>query len=115
MPSDDSSHDELYRSLEKYLASALEVLSGWGEWLAEHERRVLDSNIASLQTHADDAQALHGDLRILSERRGELLPAPGRRPYLCDAQATGASAAAVAQRSRASATRQKRRELHGQP
>ena len=83
MPSDDSSNLELYRSLEKYLASALEVLSGWGEWLAEHERRVLESNIESLQAHAAEAQELHSDLKDLSQRRADVLARARAAGFTC--------------------------------
>lgn len=77
------SNNELYRSLDKYLQTALEVLSSWGEWLAEHERRVLSPDIKSLQTHAESAEALHRDLSQLSERRAQVLADARTAGYVC--------------------------------
>lgn len=66
-------NDDVYRSLDNYLDSALEILSKWGQWLSEHERHVLESGPEALLAHAAGAEQLHGELVELSERRSELL------------------------------------------
>lgn len=66
-------HDALFASLENYLVIALEVLSSWGQWLAEHERLVLDNAVQSFEQHAAKAAHLHRDLASLSESRANLL------------------------------------------
>jgi hypothetical protein len=83
MQSDENYSDELYRSLENYLETGLEVLSNWGDWLAEHERRVLQADVASLEAHAQNAQALHSDLTDLSQRRTQLLAAARASGFPC--------------------------------
>ena len=77
------SNTELYRSLESYLETALEVLSRWGEWLAEHERRILSTDIDSLERHSTEAQELHDDLRTLSEKRERVLSEARGAGYTC--------------------------------
>ena len=77
------SNIELYHSLENYLQAALEALSSWGEWLAEHERRVLSADIGSLEQHAASAQTLHSDLRVLSERREQVLADARAAGFAC--------------------------------
>lgn len=66
-------NDDVYRSLDNYLQSALEILANWGQWLAEHERHVLQSEADALGAHAASAAELHRSLAELSQRRAELL------------------------------------------
>lgn len=77
------SNDQLYRSLENYLHTGLEVLSGWSQWLAEHERHVLQSDIESLQAHAAGAHALQQELASLSQRRLAVLSAAQSAGFAC--------------------------------
>lgn len=67
------SYPDLTRSLENYLDLALEVLSNWGQWLAEHERRVLESNFHLLVEHTIAADSLHAELLNLSQLRAAVL------------------------------------------
>jgi hypothetical protein len=86
------SHQELYLSIENYLATALEVLSSWGEWLSEHERLVLAADITALEQHTVGAERLHADLRRLSQTRGQVLS---------DAQTAGFACATLKQLAQA--------------
>jgi FlgN protein len=74
---------ELYRSLENYLETALEVLTNWGDWLAEHERRLLDRDVSSLESHAASSHDLHRELSELSERRVQVLADACKTGVLC--------------------------------
>lgn len=76
-------NDDVYHSLDHYLDSALEILSNWGQWLADHERHVLESDAASLAAHAGTAQDLHGELAQLSQRRAELLERARASGFVC--------------------------------
>lgn len=76
-------NDDIYRSLDQYLDSALAILSNWGQWLAEHERHVLESEADALAAHAASAQDLHRELAALSQQRGELLALASSAGYVC--------------------------------
>jgi hypothetical protein len=78
----------LFGLLDAYLHSVVDVLSSWGEWLAEHERLVLDADIRALESHAASAAQLHSDLADLSHRRAQLLT---------DAQASGLTCSTLKQ------------------
>ncbi|MGN6134176.1 MAG: hypothetical protein ACTHOU_06715 [Aureliella sp.] len=68
-------NDELYRSLERYLATASELLDRWGQWLDEHQRHVLGLDVAAMESHAESAAGLQQELGSLGQRRTEVLSA----------------------------------------
>jgi hypothetical protein len=76
-------HDSLYSSLESYLVSAMETLSSWGEWLSEHERLVLDSDLVALESHAALAVPLQADLASLRARRSTVLDEAHAAGFTC--------------------------------
>ena len=76
-------NDEVYRTLDNYLDSALAILARWGQWLADHERHVLESEADALAAHAASAQELHRELAELSGRRAELLEQARTAGFVC--------------------------------
>ena len=74
---------EIYDQIEKYLDSALEILSTWGDWLAEHERRVIEGNNRAIEEHSAEAEPLHADLGWLSSRRAEIIAEARQLGYSC--------------------------------
>lgn len=76
-------HNSLYSSLENYLVSAMETLSSWGEWLSEHERLVLESDMVALESHAGMAAPLQVDLAALRARRGMVLAEAHASGFTC--------------------------------
>ncbi len=68
-----SSQTELYESLNAYLQWTVETLTRWSEWLAEHERLVLQADFRALELHAQTAVSLHDDLAKVATKRNELL------------------------------------------
>lgn len=75
--------DELFEALEQHFELTLEMLSNWGEWLAEHERTIMDSDIGSLQSHLTSAGDLNSAWNELSRQRGQILARARVAGYTC--------------------------------
>lgn len=74
---------DIYLTLENYLEMTVEALSAWGDWLAEHERRVIEGDVRLLEAHAPSAEQLHNELARLNERRAEVLASARRAGFTC--------------------------------
>lgn len=79
----NNSDADIYPALDNYLETAVEVLSDWGDWLAENEQRVIEGDLQLLEAHARAAEQLQSDLSSLRERRAEILARARRAGITC--------------------------------
>lgn len=83
MPELAATQTDVYAALNAYLDRALDILGAWGNWLNEHDRMIVSSELTGLQKHLYSAVGLTEDLTELGQARTELLAEARRSGFTC--------------------------------